>query len=266
MVKDLTKEKTRPHEPDRAFRMSFPILKYLALKTEPVTAYKLEGEKLDVMRDGKSRKAWIDKPTIYRALKLMEDNKQVELRDRKPCKGGRVRKKYVVTPRGVVALLWGRPDHIEISKQDAREWAKKHHDFFPKMFDLWSEFIQENVEDAAWSKLTEAGHSALAENIEGMFLGLVLDDLKSPTNPDHDVWLQAVGRNETIREALVGFTLNGLAETINDVNELFRLLPDHSSNTDLPRFNQALTDFWASMIRVDREEQTAIGGREGPRR
>ena len=33
--------------------MSFPILKFLALNTEPVTAYRLERTELDVIHDGK---------------------------------------------------------------------------------------------------------------------------------------------------------------------------------------------------------------------
>lgn len=131
LVKDLAKGKGRSHIPNRAFRMSFPILKYMALKTEPVTAYRLEAEKLDVMRDGKTQKASIDKPTIFAALKLLERTGLIKTTDRKVCKDDRVRKKYVVTPQGIVALLQAHPGHVEISKQYVRDLARNRSPFFP---------------------------------------------------------------------------------------------------------------------------------------
>ena len=175
-------------------------------------------------------------------------------------------------------------------RQFARHVAEKYHDLLPSVFNLWPEFIKENAEDLAWrglkracgdfAELTPASFdpgsprfSAFGEKdpvgspdyaTTCFFGGIMVDlgDLGS-INPfyfaAHDAWLQVVARDQMIREALVGFALNGLAEKINDVSELLRLLPDHSCSTDTPSFNDAFRSFFDSMVRVDREMEAHKG-------
>jgi DNA-binding PadR family transcriptional regulator len=126
--------------------MAFPILKYVAFKSEPATAYELERVKHDIMRNGKNEKAWIDKPTIFRALRLLERAGLVRVMEQKVCRDGRVRKRYVVTHRGVVALLEGRWKYVQISKQDIRGLAEAQKSFLPLIFGKWDLFREKGVE------------------------------------------------------------------------------------------------------------------------
>jgi DNA-binding PadR family transcriptional regulator len=246
--------------------MSFPILKYLALKTEPVTAYQLERTELDVIHDGKTKKALIDKPTIYDSLKLMQKTTQVESKDPKSCKDGRVRKKYVVTRQGIRDLLWSQHlGYVEISKQYVRKLAEIRHDFFPKIFDLWPEFTREQAEDAAWRRLLDIAGNTLTESIESMFLALVEMDLISPDNPDHDVWLQAALRNQRIGETLLTWTIRGVAGNIEHVNEMLQLLsPWAPTVLQKTRLRDSLLRFLERMPSPaeDEEASTSVTGSE----
>lgn len=146
--------------------MCFPILKYMALKTEAynpqrapggsVTAYTLENTKLDVMRNGKTEKGRIDKDTIFRSLKLMEQAYLVKATEEKVCRDGRVRKKYAITPQGVVALLQGHPEHVEISKEYVRGLAEMQKSFLPLIFGKWNYFCQQQLEEEAYKILLDS--------------------------------------------------------------------------------------------------------------
>ena len=248
MVKDLTKQKmvrTRTYGESRAYRMRFPILKYLALKTEPVTAYELEKTKFDIVRDGKNMKGWIDKPTIYDTLKLMEDYKEVELTERKVCKGGRVRKKYLVTRRGIATILssgYRDPEYVEISNRYVRQLAEKQKSSFPRVFDLWPEFVREGVEDLACHKLMDACRLAILSNTETSFFNLIVNDLKGGEDPfmrtvnesERKSWFEVVSRNDGIRKVLVDLIIHQASESVGQANETLKLLSVPELQVGLP--------------------------------
>jgi len=134
-------------KPIRTFRMAFPILKHLAINPGK-TPYAIEKE------------AGIDRETVLKSLKLLCTARFVKV-DRKEKLGtGLVKKNYSVTPAGIVALLQGNPDHISISKQDAREIAKNHTQFLPLIFGKWGYFHEKGVEDLAYKFLMIAVENA----------------------------------------------------------------------------------------------------------
>ena len=133
--------------------MAFPILKHLALSKDPITPYTIEKTKLEVLRNGKIEKTWIDKPTIFKALKLLEEVRLIRAAEQKECRDGRIRKKYVVTPQGVVALLRAYPIHCTFSWQDVRNLAERQMAFLPVIFGKWNYFRQQQVEKIAFKSL-----------------------------------------------------------------------------------------------------------------
>ena len=90
------------------------------------------------------------------------------------CRGGRVRKKYVVTPRGVADVFRGFPEYVEISNRYVRDLAEKQKSSFPLIFNLWPEFVQEKAEDLACRKLIDAMRMAVLSNIEMTFFSLIV--------------------------------------------------------------------------------------------
>ncbi len=212
LVNDLTKErKKRAHEPNRAFRMCFPILKYMALETESyspqkaqvgsVTAYTLENTKLDITNNGNTERGRIDKATIFRSLKLLEQAYLIKATEEKVCRDGRVRKKYVVTPQGVVALLQGHPDHVEISKKYVSDLAEKQKSFLPLVFGKWDYFRQQQLEDQAYKVLHDS-----VKNGEIMDMVYPLASLGRDVNPFGSAWLYII-QESVLRHGIYGFML-----------------------------------------------------------
>jgi DNA-binding PadR family transcriptional regulator len=223
--------------------MTFPILKYMALKTEPVTAYELEKTKLDIMRDGKTKKGWIDKPTIYASLKFME-GKEIWVTEERKCKGGRVRRKYVVSVRGILALLRAVPHNmydpklIGVSMRYVRDlagnwrnwkWPAILESYNPLIFTLWSSFIDAKVEDlAVWRLLYTSRHAGDYLDMEEEFFEPEIHYVPSDIL-QLDRWNEAVRTNEKIKQA----TRDHFLEKVDQHANLTGIYVRHLSAPDL---------------------------------
>jgi predicted transcriptional regulator len=123
--------------PPRAFLKAFPILNHLAVNPR-ATPYAIE------------KKVELDRPTVHAAMRALANARLVKVIERKKLPTGLVRKKYVVTPQGIVALLQAHPDYITLSKDDIRKLAEKQAKFLPLIFGKWKYFRERNVEDLAY--------------------------------------------------------------------------------------------------------------------
>jgi len=120
----------------RVFRKAFQVLEHLAVNPRK-TAHGIEKD------------TRLDRPTVYSAVRILETAGLVDVVEKKKLPTGLVRKKYVVTPRGVVALLQAHPDYVRLSKDYIRRLAEKNEAFLPRIFGKWNYFREREVEDLA---------------------------------------------------------------------------------------------------------------------
>jgi DNA-binding PadR family transcriptional regulator len=123
-------------KPTRTFRQSFPILKFLSVNPDK-TAYAVE------------KQLKIERHTVLDSLELLEKAGLVKITDRKKLETGLERKEYRVTPQGVVALLQGHPEYIQLSKEYVRDLAEVQKPFLPLIFGKWDTFRKNKMEDTA---------------------------------------------------------------------------------------------------------------------
>lgn len=126
--------------PTRAFRMAFPIIKYLTLNPDK-TAYTV------------AKNAKIDIPTTYKTMEILVEAHFVKVRPEGKHTTGLLKESYSVTPQGIVALLQAHPEYAQISKSDVRNMAEKQTSFLPVVFGKWEMFCQKKVEDIAYKYL-----------------------------------------------------------------------------------------------------------------
>jgi len=194
------------------------------------------------------------------------------------ARGGRPSDYYDLDFHGLSTLIVyfeNLGDRAGDPHQFARHAAEKYRDLLPSIFNLWPEFIKENAEESAWRalKLASGDYAELtpANFVSGnpqfdafgekhpigssdytthLFLAGIRGDLTWADSLDHEAWLQVVARNQTIRDALVGFTLDDLSERIEWANDVLRLLPDKSCHISaFPR--RPLVVFLLAVGRVD---------------
>jgi DNA-binding Lrp family transcriptional regulator len=146
--------------------MAFPILKYLVTSTEPKSPYRIEDE------------VGIDKPTVLNTVSKLEKAEFI-----KPgtepirCRDGRIWKKYVICPRGIVALLQARDQNlIALDLEDVRKisgtWKRERSEnkeavsFLPLVFGKWGYFQDKKVEDIAFNLLLKSVSSENEKTIQ----------------------------------------------------------------------------------------------------
>lgn len=150
----------------RTFRLSFPILNYLAVSDDK-TAYAIE----------KALK--IERHTVLESLSFLLKAGLVKISDRKKLPTHFEKKLYRITPRGVVALLEAHPEHVKLRNQDIRDIAEKHTTFLPLVFGKWDYFRKRSVEQAACRFLLTAVQRNTASEIE-----VLAEIMENPQNAE----------------------------------------------------------------------------------
>jgi DNA-binding PadR family transcriptional regulator len=146
-------------KPSRTFRQAFPILKYLAINQDR-TAYAIEKE------------LKIERHTVLDSLFYLEKTGLVKISDRKKLPTHFEKKLYRITPRGIVALLEGSPEHINLRNQDIRDIAENQTTFLPLVFGKWNYFRQRGVEQLACKFLLIAVHRNTESEIERLIAAM----------------------------------------------------------------------------------------------
>ncbi len=205
-------------KPIRAFRMAFPILKYLALNPDR-TAY------------AAAKETKIDIPTTYETMRILVEAHLVKVHPEGKHTTGLLKESYSVTPQGIVALFQAIPEYVQISKTDARDIAEKQTAFLPLIFGKWKCFRDSNVEELAYDSLliavqhSESEVDRLAKVVngetleptsdlrakepmhrhaiyEGMLVGAWASDIED--DEQRERWLQVVRSDKELRAIAEG--------------------------------------------------------------
>jgi hypothetical protein len=244
------------------------ILYVLAMEEKPLNPYKVWNKLV--------KEEVATQPTIRGDLEDMLQKTLVKTVDTdQKARGGRPSEYYDLTLLGLASVVCRYDElgnKVEDPHQFASHVAKKYRDLLPPIFDLWPEFVREKVNHLAWRELQAAcGFADVnkissveeAEDVYWFFFHHISVAVARPTNPNDNAWLQAVVRNQTIRETLVGFELNELSERIERANEFLRLLPDHSCDEvktgPKELFRGAFLSFLEHLDRVEVRSTTADG-------
>jgi hypothetical protein len=136
---------------------AFRILKFLALSEEgPRTAYEIENAikvRPENGAEARIKRPKLHTPTVDAALFLLETTGLVNVTERLASRA------YEINGQGIVALLQGHPDLVELSKDDVKELARIQEWFLPLIFRKWSGFREKGVEDIAYVLLLGAART-----------------------------------------------------------------------------------------------------------